>query len=160
MPAQLEVHQTLSELPASVRVRGTQTIKAKLSALRAVFADARNDYISRFKSGSHYYADEIEDITSNKDELMGEIAALNKYIAVLSALPENAPQNLIELMEPYEISLRDANSDLGSWVSRCNQRIQGEAGRPPIIKRPRGSRSLARSLSWSQGRKLQRRFLG
>jgi hypothetical protein len=126
IPAQLEVHQTLGELPALVRSQGMQTAKARLSALRMVFADARDDYIRRFKSGSHYYADEIEDITSNKDELNAEIVALEKYISALNALPGNAPQNLIELMEPYQASLRQANVDLGNWVVRCNQRIKAQ----------------------------------
>jgi hypothetical protein len=126
MPAQLEVHQTLSEFPALVRSQGMQTAKARLSASRTVFTDARNDYIRRFKSGSHYYADEIEDITSNKDEMNAEIVALDRYIEVLSALPENAQQNLIELMKPYEVSLRDANGSLGNWVVRCNERIKAK----------------------------------
>jgi hypothetical protein len=126
MPAQLQVHQTLSEVPALVRSQGMQTAKARLSNLGTVFTDARDDYIRRFKSGSHYYADEIEDITSNKDELNAEIVALDKFIAVLSALPENAQPNLIELMKPYEASLRDANVSVGNWVVRCNERIKAK----------------------------------
>jgi hypothetical protein len=124
-PLQVEVHKILRELPPHrVRSGGATPIKARLSELRTAFAEARDDFYRRFKSGSHYYADEIEDITSNKDELMAELIALDKIIAFLGALPEKASQEFVHLMEPYQTSLRDTNFDLGSWVGRCNERIK------------------------------------
>jgi hypothetical protein len=126
MPAQVEIHELLGQLPQRVHSTGSKPIEAKLYEFKTVFVDARNDYIRRFKSGSHYYADEIDDVTSNKDELMAEIMALDKYIAALHALPEQPSENLLNLTEPYKATLRAANSDLGSWVSLCNQHIKAK----------------------------------
>jgi hypothetical protein len=125
-PPQVAVHELLRELPYRVRSGESGPIKARLSELRTVFSSTREELIQRFMLGSHYYADEIGDITSNRDELSAEIWALDQYISILDALPEKASETLINLMQPHQATLRDANFALGNWVSRCNERIRAK----------------------------------
>jgi hypothetical protein len=125
-PPQVAVHEILRELPYRIRSGESGPIKARLSELRTAFYSTRDELIQSFMLGSHYYADEIEDITSNRDELSAEIWSLDQYIAILDAIPEKAPEALINLLQPHQATLRDANFELGSWVSRCNERIRAK----------------------------------
>jgi hypothetical protein len=125
-PLQVEVHESLRVLPHRLRSGRSEPIKRRLSELREAFSAVRSELIERFMSGSHYYYDEIEDITSNRDHLNAEIVALDNYISFIDLIPEKAPEKLINLIEPYQATLRDANFDLGSWVGQCNERIKSK----------------------------------
>src|ERR1700730_2648858 len=124
-PTQLAVHEALRGLPYRIKAEGSESTKKKLSELRTVFSTIRDYLIDHFMQGNHYYADEIQDITNDKDLLNAEIVALDNYVAVVDTIAAATPENL-RLLEPYQAVLRDANFDLGSWVSRCNERIKAK----------------------------------
>jgi hypothetical protein len=125
-PAQLAVHEMLRALPYRIQAEGSESIKKRLLELRTAFATARNQLIEQFMQGSHYYADEIKDITSDRDQLNLEIASLDNLSSVLDAIAETTPEKLSKLLEPYHGAVRDANFDLGSWVGRCGERIKAK----------------------------------
>jgi hypothetical protein len=125
-PPQLKVHEILRALPYRLHAEGSESIKNTLAELRSVFSTARDTLIEQFMQGNHYYADEIQDITSNRDHLNAEIVALDNYISVIDVIAETTPDRLSMVLEPYNAAVRDANFDLGSWVGRCNERIKAK----------------------------------
>jgi hypothetical protein len=125
-PAQLAVHEMLRAVPYRIQAEGSEPIKQRLWELRTVFFTVRNQLIEQFMQGDHYYADEIQDITSNEDPLNAEIVSLDNYLAVLDAIAETTPEKLTMLLDPHHAVVRDANFELGNWVGQCNERIKAK----------------------------------
>jgi hypothetical protein len=125
-PPQLEVHKITSGFPYRIPNEGAQFIIDELSNIRASYSAVRSELIERFLQGHHYYADEIQDITANKDQLSAELAAIDDYTAALKAVPSVPMEGFIKMLTPYQETLRHANFELGSWVSDCNQRINAK----------------------------------
>jgi hypothetical protein len=125
-PAQLEVHKITSGFLYRVGNEGSQFIIDKLLELRDIFFRVRDELIDSFIPGNHYYADEIQDILSNKDPLNAELAAIDDYVSALGAILSEPQERLIKMMGPYQDKLREVNFSLGNWVGDCNVRIKAK----------------------------------
>jgi hypothetical protein len=125
-PAQLEVHKITSSVLYRVRNESSQFIIDRLSELRGTFCMARVELIDRFIPDNSYYADEIQDILSNKDPLNAELAAIDDYISALKVIPNEPQEQFVKMIGPYQNTLRDVNFNLGNWVGECDERINAK----------------------------------
>jgi hypothetical protein len=125
-PAQLAVHEILRALPYRIQAEGSEPINKRLLALRTAFAAARDQLIEQFMQGSHYYADEIQDILSDKDLLNAELSAIDDLISVLGVIYGAPQEQFIKMLWPYQEKLRGVNFSVGTWVNECNVRIKAK----------------------------------